>query len=212
MSWSAPSTPKLTGKQKLQWRKSENKNKALLDYRATPIPGIGLCLSQLSMGRTLRTTLSMATGLLKPETYNALEIKRSFQKAKDKQKYHYDRHSTRELPLLIPCEREARTWVKGVESSNRSRKSCFSTVVCGRYRQPRIRRNRVALRADRPESHAGYQRRHASTLQQPEPEQESDTPDTDTALQPPSEESLMRNPVQVESQSNKIYSKLRDYS
>ena len=66
----------------------------------------------------------------------------------------------------------------------------------------RIRRNRVALRADRPESHAGCQRRHASTLQQPEPEQESDTPDTDTALQPPSGERLMRNPVPVESQSN----------
>ena len=24
------------------WRKNENKNKALLDYEATPIPGIGL--------------------------------------------------------------------------------------------------------------------------------------------------------------------------
>ena len=53
------------------WRKNENKKKALLDYRATPIPGIGLSLSQLCMGRRLRTTLPMATGLLKPETYNA---------------------------------------------------------------------------------------------------------------------------------------------
>ena len=61
----------------------------------------------------------------------------------------------------------------------------------------RIRHNRVALRADRSEAHAGYQLRHASTLQQPEPEQESDTPDTDTAPQPPSGETLMRNPVQV---------------
>ena len=84
-------------------RKSENKNKALLDYRATPIPGIGLSPSQLCMGRRLRTTLPMATGLLKPETYNAQEIKRRFQKAKDKQKYHYDHHGTRgELPLLKP--------------------------------------------------------------------------------------------------------------
>ena len=61
----------------------------------------------------------------------------------------------------------------------------------------KIKRNRVALRTDRPESHAGYQRRHASVLQQPEPEQESDTPDTDTAPQPPSGETLMRRPVQV---------------
>ena len=55
----------------------------------------------------------------------------------------------------------------------------------------------MALRADRPESHAGYQRRHASTPQQPEPEQESDTPDTDATPEPPSGETLMRNPVQV---------------
>ena len=61
----------------------------------------------------------------------------------------------------------------------------------------RIRRNRVALRAGRPESHARYQRRHASTLQQSEPEQKSDTPDTDTAPQPHSGETLTRNPVQV---------------
>lgn len=44
----------------------------------------------------------MATGLLRLETYNAQEIKRSFQKAKDKQKYHYDRHGTRELPPFKP--------------------------------------------------------------------------------------------------------------
>ena len=79
------------------WRKNENKNKALLDYRATPIPGISLSPSQLCMDRRLRTTLPMATGLLKPETYNTQEIKRSLQKAKGKQKYHYDRHGTREF-------------------------------------------------------------------------------------------------------------------
>ena len=43
----------------------------------------------------------MATGLLKPETYNAQEIKRSLQKAKDKQKYHYDRHGTREFLVFF---------------------------------------------------------------------------------------------------------------
>ena len=72
------------------WRKNENKNKALLDYKATPIPGIGLSPSQLCMGHRLRTTLPMATGLLKPEACNAQGIKRSFQKAKDKEKYLYD--------------------------------------------------------------------------------------------------------------------------
>ena len=182
------------------WRKNENKNKALLDYRATPIPGIGLSPSQLCMDRRLRTTLPMATGLLKPETYNAQEIKRSFQKAKDKQKYHYDRHGTRELPPLKPGDRVR------VKPEHGSKEWKEATVVQS-HASPRsyvvdtgsrgIRRNSGALRADRPESHAGYQRRHASTLQQPELEQESDTRDTDTAPQPPSGETLMRNPVQV---------------
>ena len=182
------------------WRKNENKNKALLYYRATPIPGIGLSPSQLCMGRRLRTTLPTATGLLKPETYNAQEIKRSFQKAKDKQKYHYDRHGTRELPPLKPGDHVR------VKPEHGSKEWKAATVVQS-HASPRsyvvdtgsrsIRRNRVALRADGLESHAGYQRRHARTLLQPEPEQESDTPDTDTAPQPPSGETLTRNPVQV---------------
>ena len=139
------------------------------------------------MGRRLRTTLSITTGLLKPETYNAQEIKRSFQKAKDKQKYHYDRHGTRELPPLKPGDRVR------VKPEHGSKEWKEATVVQS-HASPRsyvvdtgsrgIRRNSVALRADRPESHAGYQRRHASTLQQPELEQESDTRDTDTAPQP----------------------------
>ena len=142
----------------------------------------------------------MATGLLKPETYNAQEIKRSFQKAKDKQKYHYDRHGTRELPPLKSGDHVR------VEPENGSKKWKAATVVQS-HASPRsyvvdtgsrrIRRNRVALRADRPESHAVYQLRHASTLQQPEPEQEADTLDTDRAPQPPSGEKLMRNPVRV---------------
>ena len=84
------------------WRKNENKKKVLVDYRATLIPEIGLSPSQLCMGRRLRTTLPISTGLLKPETNNSQKIKKSFQKAKDKQKYYYDRHGIRELPPLKP--------------------------------------------------------------------------------------------------------------
>ena len=49
----------------------------------------------------------------------------------------------------------------------------------------------MALRADRPESHAGYQRHHASTFLQPEQDRESDAPDTDTEPQPPPGETLI---------------------
>ena len=120
------------------WRKNENKNEALLDYRATTIQGIGLSPSQLCMGRRLRTTLPMATGLLKPETYNAQEIKRSFQKAKDKQKYHYDRHGTRELPPPKPGDQVRVKQKHGSKEWKAATvvKSSFSTVVFSRYRQP----------------------------------------------------------------------------
>ena len=157
------------------WRKNENKNKALLDYRATPIPGIGLSPPQLCMGCRLGTTLPMATGLLKPETYNAQEIKRSFQKARDKQKYHYDRRGTRELPPLkqgdhvrVKPEHGSKEWKAATVVQGHASPRSYVVDTGSR----RIRRNRVALRADRPESHAGYQRRPASTPQQPEPEQE----------------------------------------
>ena len=44
-------------------RKNRDKNKALLEYRATPIPGIDLSPSHLSMGCRIRTTLPIARGL-----------------------------------------------------------------------------------------------------------------------------------------------------
>lgn len=44
------------------WRKSKDKNKALLEYRATPIPGINLPPSQLSMRCRLRLTVAWPTG------------------------------------------------------------------------------------------------------------------------------------------------------
>ena len=103
----------------------------------------------------------MATGLLKPETYNAQEIKRSFQKAKDKQKYHYDRHGTREFPphkpgdhVSVKPEHGSKEWKAA--TIVQSHASTWSYVVDTGGR--RIRRNRVVLRTDRPESHAGYQR------------------------------------------------------
>ena len=73
------------------WRKNKDKNKALLEYRATPIPGIDLSPSQLSMGRRLRTTLPIARGLLEPETYNIKEVKARMKHGKEQQKHFYDR-------------------------------------------------------------------------------------------------------------------------
>ena len=74
-------------KVKSQWRKKNDKNKALLEYRATPIQGINLSPSQLSMGRRLRTTLPVACGLLEPEAHNIKEIRARMKYGKEKLKY-----------------------------------------------------------------------------------------------------------------------------
>ena len=87
-------------KVKSQWRKKNDKNKALLEYRATPIQGINLSPSQLSMGRRLRTTLPIACGLLEPEAHNIKEIRARMKYGKEKLKYYHDRRGTKELPRL----------------------------------------------------------------------------------------------------------------
>ena len=84
------------------WRKNNNKNKAHLVYRATPIQGINLSLSQLSMGRRLRTTLPITCGLLELEAHNIKEIRARIKYGKEKLKNYHDRRGTKELPPLKP--------------------------------------------------------------------------------------------------------------
>ena len=80
---------------KTLWRKNKDKNKALLNYRATSIPGIDLSPSQICMGRRLRATQPIVQELLKPEAYDSREIKRRMKDAKQRQKYYYDRRGTK---------------------------------------------------------------------------------------------------------------------
>ena len=79
------------------WRKNNDKNKAHLEYRATPIQGINLSPSQLSMGRRRRTTLPIACGLLEPEAHNIKEIRARMKYGKEKLKNYHDRRGTKEL-------------------------------------------------------------------------------------------------------------------
>ena len=84
------------------WRKNKDMNKALREYRATPIQGINLSPSQFSMGRRLRTTLPIACGLLELEAHNIKKIRERMKNDKDKLKYYHDRRGTKELPPLWP--------------------------------------------------------------------------------------------------------------
>jgi len=81
-------------------RKNRDKRKAPLEYRASPLPGIELSPSQLSIWRRLRTTLAIARGLLEPETHSIQKIKARMAHGKDKQKCYHDHLGTKELPPL----------------------------------------------------------------------------------------------------------------
>ena len=75
---------------KSPWRKNKDKNKALLEYRVTPIQGINLSPSQLSMGLGLRPTLPIACDLLEPEAHNIKEIRARIKHGEEKLKYYHD--------------------------------------------------------------------------------------------------------------------------
>ena len=103
----SPKQPKANGeveapvkKVKSLGRKNRDKRKAPLEYRASPLPGIELSPSQLSIWRRLRTTLAIARGLLEPETHSIQKIKARMEHGKDKQKCYHDHQGTKELPPL----------------------------------------------------------------------------------------------------------------
>ena len=148
---------------KTLWRKNKDKNEALLNYRATPIPSIDFSPSQLCMGRRLRTTLPIVQELLKPETYNSREIKRRMKDAKQRQKYYYDRCGTKEQPCPKPGDHVrvrpdpgSREWRAATAVQGHTSPRSYVVDTGGK----RIRRNRVALRTDTEKSYIGYKRLH----------------------------------------------------
>ncbi|VDI72881.1 Hypothetical predicted protein [Mytilus galloprovincialis] len=68
------------------WRKSDDKHLSLLDYRTTPLEGIDLSPSQLLMGRRPRNTLPTSKEVLKPNMNNSMNVKRHFDREKEKAK------------------------------------------------------------------------------------------------------------------------------
>ena len=138
------------------WRKNKDKRKALLEYRASPLPGIDLSPSQLSMGRRLRTTLPIARALLEPETHSTQKIKARMKYGKDKQKYFHVRQGTKELPPLrsgdhvrVKPEPGLKEWRAATAVQKHALPRSYVVEVGGQ----RIRRNRVALRNDSTKSH-----------------------------------------------------------
>ena len=144
---------------KSRWRTNRDKREALLEYRASPLPGIDLSPSQLSMERELRTTLPIARGLLEPETHSNQKTKARMKHGKDKQKYYHDRQGAKELPPLrsgdhvkVKLELGIKEWRAATVVQKHALPTSYVVQVSGQ----RIRRNRVALKNDSTKSHMGY--------------------------------------------------------
>ena len=129
----------------------------------------------LSNNRPIGTTLPVATSLLKPEAYNAREIKARMNSKQgiEKRKYYQDRHGTQELPPLKPGDHVRVTPEPGS-------KEWSAAMLVGHHTSPRsyvvavghrrIRRNRVAImRTDSLKSHTELQKSQADSVHHPEP-------------------------------------------
>lgn len=78
-------------------KKSEGNNGdpyiSLLEYRNTPLEGVGLSPAQLLMGRRLKGKLPTSTSLLTPE--GTAQIRRQLSEKQEKQKLYFDRQTRR---------------------------------------------------------------------------------------------------------------------
>nr|XP_022316673.1 uncharacterized protein K02A2.6-like [Crassostrea virginica] len=133
---------------KCLWRKCEDKQFALIDYRTTPLDYINLSPAQLLMGRRPRNTLPASEDLLKPTTPDLRKVKQHFNAQKAKQKFYYDRR--RGVKELLPLENGTT-----VRMETPGSKSLSSGIVVQKANKPRsylvkikgrlYRRNRVHL-------------------------------------------------------------------
>ena len=155
------------------WRKNRDKPKALLEYRAFPLPGIDSITAHFRTQATNDITNSSKS--IGAETHSTQKVKARKKHGKDKQKYHRDRQGTKELPPLRSCDHVR---VKPEQGSKEWR----AVTVVQKYDLPksyvveaggqRIRCNRVALRNDSTKSPMGYRKSHRNIVQQTEPEPE----------------------------------------
>ena len=84
-------------------KKSDDPCYALLEYRTTPLEGVGYSPSQLLMGRRLNTKLPVSKVLLKPSLPDVSSVQRGIEANQVKQKSYFDAH-TKSLDELVAGE------------------------------------------------------------------------------------------------------------
>ena len=87
------------------WQKNPDRHLALLDYRTTPLEGVGLSPAQLLMGRRPRNKLPICRNLLNPSVQDKEITKKCLNKLKEKQKLYHDRpHLNNHTPFQLGDE------------------------------------------------------------------------------------------------------------
>ena len=133
-------------------KKAQDPYKALLNYRNTPLEGIGLSPAELLMGRRLKKSLPTHADLLK--RLGAKEVKEHFEKRKLKEKVYYDKHSGKELPSLNNGEKvtlqHGNKWVPAtvISKHHTPRSYIVQTPEGQKYRRNRRHLNKCRVSQD----------------------------------------------------------------
>ena len=126
-------------------KKADDPYKSLMDYRNTPLEGIGQSPAQLFLGRRIKTLLPTTSVLLSPSNANAVQEK--LQMRQGKNKYYYDRKASNTLSELKSGDsvvmQEGGSWKHAtVESKHPAERS----YVVRTTDDKRYRRNRKMLK------------------------------------------------------------------
>ena len=115
--------------------------KGILEYRTTCLK-TGYSPAQLLMGRNLRSVLPTVQNQLLPKTPSTKHVRKKISKAKQEQKYYYDRSSKHLTPLKVGdsarIQRQDGRWKPGVISEKHNDRSfTFRTLEGAEYRRNR---------------------------------------------------------------------------
>lgn len=81
-------------------KKATDQYAALMEYRASPITGIGKSPAELLFGRAMRTKLPCSAEMLNSKQSMTEVVREKMKINKDRQKHYYDRNAGPELPEL----------------------------------------------------------------------------------------------------------------
>jgi len=141
--------------------KSTDINKALLSYRSTPLDIVKQSPAQLLMGRRIKSTLPITAELLKPQSQE--NVKEKLTERAQLQKKYFDRHASKELPVLQKGDdvkmKHGKEWISAkVTDKHHSPRSYVVQTHDGRkYRRNRRQLNRYRTDTAVPKNSDNYQ-------------------------------------------------------